>query len=151
MAALRFAAVALLGIAGAHAGAASDKVQVYIMMGQSNMLGEGRIGTLTTAEPEKEQAELLPQQQAAAAAPAGGAAATCAPQSWWVNVTFSLGRHGAPTKGGKRMPSASAADCCAQAFCLRAHVCDFAIENIRVEALACLKVPQGMSRVASVL
>lgn len=114
MAALRFAAVALLGIAGAHAGAASDKVQVYIMMGQSNMLGEGRIGTLTTAEPEKEQAELLPQQQAAAAAPAGGAAATCAPQSWWVNVTFSLGRHGAPTKGGKRMPSASAADCCAQ-------------------------------------
>eukprot|EP01047_Picozoa_sp_COSAG01_P018339 COSAG01_NODE_991_length_12286_cov_4.629605_6_plen_384_part_00 len=108
--AMLFAACAAFAAAGA---APSGKVQVYIMMGQSNMLGEGRIGKLTTAEPEKEHAELASQQEATAPAPVG-AGATCAPASWWVNVSFSLGRHGAPTKGGKRIPSASAADCCAQ-------------------------------------
>ncbi len=94
--------------------APSGKVQVYIMMGQSNMLGEGRIGTLTPpAEPEKEHVELVSQQEVMAPAPVG-AQATCAPASWWVNVSFRLGRHGAPTRGGKRLQSASAADCCAQ-------------------------------------
>ena len=113
MSTLPFAAVALLLVAGAGA-APTGKVQVYIMMGQSNMLGEGRIGTLTPPPvPEKEQAELLPQLEATETAPVG-AGATCAPQSWWVNVSFTLGRHGAPTRGGKRTLAASEADCCGQ-------------------------------------
>ena len=67
-------------------------VKVFILMGQSNMLGEGRIGTLTPAEPDKEQAELLPQQEATATALVGAGATCAGAQSWWVNVSFALGR-----------------------------------------------------------
>jgi hypothetical protein len=102
---------AALLLSSAAAAPTAGKVQVYIMMGQSNMLGEGRIGTLVTDAPARRMLAADDTQQLAEAAPPGE---TCAPASWWVNVSFSLGRHGAPTRGGLRMPSASAADCCAQ-------------------------------------
>jgi hypothetical protein len=115
MAMLSAMSAALIHLGPAAAGAApTGKVQVYIMMGQSNMLGEGRIGTLTPALDTHEHAhehEQQEQQEQAAAAPPGE---TCSPESWWENVTFRTGRHGAPTPGGKRISCASEADCCAQ-------------------------------------
>jgi len=88
------------------------KVQVYIMMGQSNMLGEGKIGSLTAAL-EAGVGNGAPQHDPTQE-PKKEPAQECAPESWWANVTFRTGRHGAPTKGGHRVTSPSEADCCAQ-------------------------------------
>ena len=121
MTALSMTLVAAAAASAAAAAAPGGKVQVFIMMGQSNMLGEGRIGTLTAAleagigngAQQHEHTQELKREQATATAPVNPEP-TCAPQSWWVNVSFKTGRHGAQTPGGKRIASASEADCCAQ-------------------------------------
>ena len=105
---------AALLLGSAVAAPAPGKVQVYIMMGQSNMLGEGKIGTLVTDTQELAAApEDLAPPTAGTQPFAEGA--TCSDTAdWWVDVTFQAGRHGAPTKNGSRTDSASEADCCAE-------------------------------------
>ena len=123
MMAMLSAAALLLG--SAVAAPTPGKVQVYIMMGQSNMLGEGRIGTLVTdtqhlaPTPEETLANDTPLPEAAALADGTqqqqlAAGAACSDTTaWWTGVSFRAGRHGAPTKNGSRVDSASEADCCA--------------------------------------
>eukprot|EP00729_Bicosta_minor_P011141 gene11141-29771_t len=109
-----FATTASATAASATAASATPgaKVQVYIMMGQSNMLGEGKIGSLTAAL-EAGVGNGAPQHDPTQE-PKKEPAQECAPESWWANVTFRTGRHGMPTKGGYRVTSPSEADCCAQ-------------------------------------